>query len=439
MNTMPLQEIPAVLEERGGAALQWEALRERIAGRTQSPLGQGVVRGLEPSGDPGWIETQQGRTAEMRALLASGESFSFRGLMDVEDTLAKARIPGAALEAEELLRVLSHADRVEAWRQMVLTPPDAVKGAWPEMEALSAPLLGHDLAGLLRNLKGKIEPDGSLSDEASPELNRIRRALGRQHQAIETSLKRALERLSADNAVQDALITVRGDRFVIPIKVEAKRRVPGVVHGTSSTGQTVFVEPMETIEGNNELQRLLGEEQAEIHRILLQMTRAVGAESEALQMGAEVLAEADAHAATARFAEDFECVRPVFSPEDLYGNGVENRGSNTVLSAAEEVAPLELLMARHPLLEMRLREQGGAVVPLTIALPAGKRQMIISGPNTGRQDRGAEDGGAVGRDGAGGDAGAGSAGPPAAVLGDVCRYRRRAVAGDESFNLFRRT
>ncbi len=374
----------SALGERGGAALQWETLRERVAGRAQSGLGQAVVRRLEPSADPEWIEAQQGRTAEMRTLLVSGQMFSFRGVMDVEDSLAKARIPGAALEAEELLRVLTHAERVESWRQTVLAPPDAVKDAWPGIEALSAPLMGHDLAGLLRNLQGKIEPDGSLSDDASPELHRIRRALGKQHQAIEASLRRALERLSAENLVQDELITIRGDRFVIPVKAEAKRRVPGVVHGSSSTGQTVFVEPMETIESNNELARLLGEEQAEIHRILLAMTRAVGAEAEALRLGAEILAQADAHAAVARFAEDLRCVRPVFlggEGESGVSPSIADRRIGQTAEGTE--GELELLLARHPLLEMRLREQGGAIIPLTIALPAGKRQMIISGPNTG--------------------------------------------------------
>ncbi len=376
---MQLPEIPAVLKERGGAALQWESLRERVAGRAQSPLGQGVIRALEPSAELAWIETQQERTGEMRTLLASGVPFEFRGIFDIENTLAEARIPGAALEAEELLRVLAHAERVEAWRQLIVAPPDAMKGAWPAMEALSAPLLGHDLQPLLRGLQGKIEPDGSLSDEASPELNRIRRALGRQHQAIEASLKRALQRLSDEGAVQDELITVRGDRFVIPVKAEAKRRVPGVVHGSSSTGQTVFVEPMETIESNNELARLLGEEQGEIHRILLAMTRAVGGQSEALQLGAEILAQADAHAAVARFAEDLECVRPVFVSPAWRG---EDQGTSNVLQVSSD-GPVELLFARHPLLELRLREQGARITPLTIALPSGKRQMIISGPNTG--------------------------------------------------------
>ncbi|MGI4830064.1 MAG: endonuclease MutS2 [Janthinobacterium lividum] len=380
---MNLPEAPHILTERGGAALQWESLRERVAGRAQSPLGSTLLRTLEPSADLAWIETQQGRVAEMRVLLAGGAPFEFRGIFDVEDTLAEARIPGAALEAAELLKLTAHAERVEAWRQLVLAPPDAVKGAWPGIEALSEPLLGHDLTPLLRNLQGKFEPDGSLSDDASPELSRIRRALGRQHQAIEASLRRALQRLSEDGVVQDALITVRGDRFVIPVKVEARRRVPGVIHGSSSTGQTVFVEPMDTIEGNNELARLLDEEQREIHRILLAMTRAVAVESVALTLGAEILAQADAHGAAARFAEDLDCIRPTFVTADLLS---ENATLLAVAPSGQTVTddrPLELLTARHPLLDLRLRDSGAKIVPLTIALPAGKRQMIISGPNTG--------------------------------------------------------
>ncbi len=367
---------PQILTERGGAALQWEALRERVAAKAQSPLGQALLRVLEPSADLDWIETQQGRVDEMRLLQAGGTPFEFRGIFDIEDTLAMARIPGAALEAEVLLRVVAHAERVEAWRQLLLAPPQSVKEAWPGISALSAPLLEHDLGPLVRNLQGKLEPDGSLSDDASPDLARIRRALGRQHRVIEDSLRRALQRLSEDGAVQDALITVRGDRFVIPVKVEAKRRVPGVVHGSSSSGQTVFVEPMDTIEGNNELARLLDEEQAEIHRILLAMTKSVALASEGLALGAEILAQADAHAAAARFAVEYNWVRPEFMNADSH-NPAPQPGD------LPPEAPLELRQARHPLLELRLLESGARIVPLTIALPAGKRQMIISGPNTG--------------------------------------------------------
>lgn len=364
-----LPEIPAPLSEISAKALQWPELIEHLSRRAQSPLGRAWVSSLGPSADAEWISQQQQRNAEMQRLITGG-SFDFRGIFDVTDTLDKARIEGAALEAVELRAVIMHAERVEAWRQTVLTPPDTVRAKWPGIEEMSAPLLSHDLGHLLRSLSGKIEPDGSLSDDASPELRRIRRAMAQQHRAIEASLRRALAKLSEDGSTQDSLITVRGERFVIPVKVEFKRKVGGVVHGSSSSGQTVFVEPMETIEHNNELTRLLDEEQGEIHRILVAMTRAIAAQAEALLVGAAILAEADAHQGVARFATEFACVRPSFAGEDQ-------------VFPADEAGEFSLLAARHPLLEMRLRAQEGAIVPLTIALPPGKKQMIVSGPNTG--------------------------------------------------------
>jgi DNA mismatch repair protein MutS2 len=364
------------LTEIGAKPLQWPDLIAHIAQHAQSELGCAWVTALAPSADLSWIEQQQQRTAGMQPLVARGAAFNLRGIFDVTDLLDKARIQGAALEAPELRALILHAERVEGWRKIVLAPPDAVRSAgsastWPAIEDLSAPLLVHDLGPMLRALIGKIEPDGSLSDNASPELARIRRALAQQHRAIEASLRRALAKLSDDGSTQDALITVRGDRFVIPVKAEFKRKVGGVIHGSSSSGQTVFVEPLETIEHNNELTRLLDEEQAEIHRILVAMTRALAAQSDALLLGAEVLAQIDAHQAIARFAVQFDCVRPFFVSQP------------PTPGASGEPADFDLVAARHPLLELRLRSQGGAIIPLTIALPAGKRQMIVSGPNTG--------------------------------------------------------
>jgi DNA mismatch repair protein MutS2 len=358
-----LPAIPAALTDFSARALQWHPLLQHLARRAHSPLGQASILGLVPSAQAAWVAAQQARTDEMRRLPAPG--FDFRGIFDLRETLDKARIEGSALEALELRAVIVHAERVEAWRQLVIAPPDAVRGRWAAIDELTAPLLPHDLGNLLRALSGKIEPDGSLSDDASPELARIRRALAQQHRAIEASLRRALAKLSEDGSVQDSLITVRGERFVIPVKAELKRKLGGVIHGSSSSGQTVFLEPMETIEQNNELTRLLDEEQAEVHRILVAMTRAVAQQAMPLRLGAEVLAQADAHQALARFAQEFDCVRPTF------------------LAATDEATGFTLETARHPLLEMRLRAEGAAITPLTLALPAGTRQMIVSGPNTG--------------------------------------------------------
>ena len=161
----------------------------------------------------------------------------------------------------------------------------------------------------LRFFRNKIQPDGTSRRprlaRAGPHSPRNRKAAPR---SIQESLRGYLRRLAEGGAVQDELITIRGERFVIPVKIEQKRRVQGVVHGASSSGQTVFVEPLETIEQNNELVRLLEEEQAEIHRILLEMTRRIGEHAAAILAAVEVLAELELQFAKARFAEDYNCV-----------------------------------------------------------------------------------------------------------------------------------
>ena len=333
-----LPDIPFPLAESSAVALEWPRLREHIATRTTSPLGRAWISALEPCSDLSWIENQHTRTAELRAMITAGGSFDFNGLFDPTLLLDKARIEGSALDALEIVNLLNVAERVAAWRNLFASAEAARNNGLASatsIAALSAPLLDHDLAPLLQALRGKIEPDGSLSDDASPELRRIRRAMERQHRAIEDSLRKSLRSLAASGETQDELITLRGERFVIPVKAEFRRRVPGVIHGASSSGQTVFVEPLETIEQNNELVRLLDEEQSEIHRILVAMTRALGENASALQLGTSILAEVESHVARARFANDLNCIRPVFGSEiALTGGaasaaGTENAGGGS--------------------------------------------------------------------------------------------------------------
>ncbi len=363
-------EIPAPLVETSAIALEWPRLRDGIAAKAVSPLGRAFTLALEPCTDLSWIVAQQQRTAEMRVFLSAGGSFDFHGLFDPALLLEKARITGSALEPLEIVSLLNVVERVAAWRNL-LTTREGMQSSriGNAIHALSADLMFHDLAPLLRMLRGKIEPDGSISDDASPELRRIRRAMEAQHRAIEASLRRAVRSLrdeGAGQAGQDDVITVRGERFVIPIKAEFKRRVPGVIHGSSSSGQTVFVEPLETIEQNNELVRLLDEEQTEIHRILVIMTQALASNAAVLILGTGILAEIESHFVRARFAMELDCAIPTFGPG------------------------LSLRSARHPLLELRMRaearesgEPAARPVPLSLALEPDARQLIISGPNTG--------------------------------------------------------
>ncbi len=358
-----LPETPSPLAESAAAALEWPRLREHIASLAASPLGRAWTLALEPCSDAGWIDAQQQRTAEIRDFLTGGGSFDFHGLFDPITLLDEARVEGAALEGTQINALLALIERLAAWRALLKSdaghPQKSGTRDWPAIRALSTPLAEHDFAPLLHALRGKIEPDGSLSDDASHELRRIRRAMERQHRAIEESLRKSLRALASEGSTQEELITVRGERFVIPVKAEFRRRVPGVIHGSSSSGQTVFIEPLDTIEQNNELVRLLDEEQREIHRILVAMTTAIGERADAILLGTSVLAEIESHFARARFAKDLACVRPVFADR------------------------LELREARHPLLELRLRRSGAAPVPITLALEPDARQLVISGPNTG--------------------------------------------------------
>jgi DNA mismatch repair protein MutS2 len=376
---MPLlPHIPSPLAESSAAALEWPRLREYIAGFAPSPLGRSWTLALEPCADATWIEAQQQRTAEVRAFLTGGGSFDFHGLFDPTDLLDKSRLEGAALEGTEINALLTVIERVAAWRALLASDTGRNRN-WPQITALSAPLVGHDFAPLLHTLRGKIDPDGSLSDDASPELRRIRRAMERQHRTIEESLRKSLRALASEGSTQEDLITVRGERFVIPVKAEFRRRVPGVIHGSSSSGQTVFVEPLETIEQNNELQRLLDEEQREVHRILVAMTRAIGQQADAILLGTSILAEVESHFARGRFANDLNCVRPTFAPTTEPGAPSKLRWGGI----APQNSGLSLHNARHPLLELRLRRSGGTPVPITLALEPEARQLIISGPNTG--------------------------------------------------------
>jgi DNA mismatch repair protein MutS2 len=411
-----LPDLPSPLAETSAVALEWPRLRDYIAGKTVSPLGRAWVLALEPSSDLPWINQQHQRTDEIRAFLNAGGSFTFHGLFGPTVLLDKARIEGAALEGLEIATLLAVVERVAAWHTLIDGAHDAPRYNWPSIAALSAPLLEYDLAPLLRLLRGKIEPDGSLSDDASPELRRIRRAMERQHRAIEESLRRAARQFREEGSTQSStedLITIRGERFVIPVKAEFKRKVPGVIHGSSSSGQTVYVEPFETIEQNNELVRLLDEEQSEIHRILVLMTAALGQNASAIHLGCAILAEVEAHHARARFSRELNCVRPTFlfalsSRSEAEGSAFppaqksvilsEHREPKDLHSSSPETLHLSLIAARHPLLELRMRAEhreakisgeaasdstAPAPTPLTILLPTATKQLIISGPNTG--------------------------------------------------------
>jgi DNA mismatch repair protein MutS2 len=361
--------------------LEFDSLRELLLSYAVSPLGKARVAALLPSEDAGWITQQQQLTAEIREYRRVGGRFEFSGLLEITKLAEKARIAGSTLETTEIRDVILVADRAAEWREITLKPPAAMRSEWTVVRALSGRIT--DFTEFLRGFRNKILPDGTLDDRASPQLASIRREIEKQRRTIQESLRGHLRRLAEGGAVQDELITIRGERFVIPVKVEQRRRVQGVVHGASSSGQTVFVEPLETIEQNNELVRLLDEEQAEVHRILAEMTRRIGERSAEILAAADTLAELELQFAKARFAEDYNCVAVELSSRTRQDPSVADARSGQASNLASSESRLLLHRARHPLLERNLKAKGASVVPTTIELEGSRRQLVITGPNTG--------------------------------------------------------
>jgi DNA mismatch repair protein MutS2 len=366
--------VPNPVTYTSSRLLEFEILRDLLSGYASSPLGQRRIAELLPSLDRAWIETQQQLTTEIREYRRVGGRFEFAGLPEIQELMEKTHIAGAALETSEIRDVVLVADRGAEWREIVREPPTAMRSEWTAVNALSAGI--QDFTVFLRAFRNKILPDSTLDDRASPELSRIRHEIEKQKRQIQESLRGYLRKLAEGGTVQDELITIRGERFVIPVKVEQKRRVQGVVHGASSSGQTVFVEPLETIEQNNELVRLLDEELVEIHRVLQEMTRQIGENAEAILAAAEILAELELQFAKARFAEDYNCVAVTLttSPEHILKDET---------SAVPNSARLLLHRARHPLLERNLKLKNAKIVPITVDLEGERRQLVITGPNTG--------------------------------------------------------
>jgi DNA mismatch repair protein MutS2 len=255
---MPLLDpIPLPVEHADLAALEWQPLLVLVAGFAASPVGREAILALQPSTDEKWIAGQHLLAAEVRLILEEQISIPLGGLFDPTQLAAKAQIAGAALEAAELQSIARLANDVASWQALLREPPARLAGKLPGLSELSASLTAS-LRPLAESIERKIQPDGSLADEASPELRRIRREQERQQRVIEESLRAALRKLSAENATQ-----------------------------------------------------------AEIHRIFVALTRQVAGYALSLVGGARVLALVDSLLARARFARDFDCVSPGFGSELL--------------------------------------------------------------------------------------------------------------------------
>jgi DNA mismatch repair protein MutS2 len=349
------------MNDQAFATLEYQHLLELIKRNAQTEAGKRRVEALSPIGGPLELRRELTVLAECVTLRNRGARWTFNESTDPAETITRLHVEGLTLDTLALLQVAHLCEQAMAARAVIYDERENAPTLWQLVE-----MLPRDLNSVVARITNKILPDGELDDRASPELANIRHEINSLRSRITRSLERVMHR-SAE-AIQDELVTMRNDRFVIPVKADHRGRVAGVAHGYSSSGATAFVEPLETIDANNELQGLRESEAREIARILFGLTEELRAQLPAIEMAAQAVAELDFVNAKALFHQRFNCVIPEIdpAPESLLSSG-----------------RLELNEARHPLLEENLRATGGEVVPVSFALDGEKNAMVISGANAG--------------------------------------------------------
>lgn len=348
--------------------LEFESLRRLVGRYVASPLGRRELESVEPLSDRARIEEIVAETAEAMEYVRAAASpqpasrgavirVKFANIPDSAEAVGRLHIEGAVLDPRQIYDLGQLLDQAGEIRSLIT----AVAERFPRLASRAERIA--EFRHVLAAIEGKILPDGSVADDASVALKRLRRDIEKQQKSIQDSLERFLRSHREEGTLQEEFVTIRNERFVVPIVAGQRRRVDGVIHAASASGHTLFVEPMETIDLNNELVRLKEEESGEVTRILREITDHLRQHADDIGYAFGVMGELEMLFAKANFAADFNCVAPRFSP-DL------NRR-------------LHLREARHPLLEDVLRRQRKRVVPISLTLDEKCRTLLISGPNTG--------------------------------------------------------
>ncbi|HEV2884116.1 MAG TPA: Smr/MutS family protein [Pyrinomonadaceae bacterium] len=333
--------------------LEFPELRALLMRGAQTPMARSRIAALVPFEDLASLQSSLLSVAECVELRKRGVTWTFSEVTDPSEKIALVRVEGSVLEATAILELKVLCEQAMSARGSILAERDSSPELWQLVSNLPP-----ELNRLIARIANKILPNGELDDRASPELARIRHDITRLRSRITRTLEGVMRK--SGEAIQDELVTIRNDRFVIPVKADHRARVNGVAHGYSSSGATAFVEPLETIEANNELQALHEGEAREIARILLALTDELRGQVNAIEVAADAVATLDFINAKAIFHQRFNCAIP-----EVDGDA------------------LDLNEARHPLLEENLRATAGAVVPVSFSLDDKTNTMVISGANAG--------------------------------------------------------
>jgi DNA mismatch repair protein MutS2 len=335
--------------------LEFPRVVELVAARATSDAGLARVRALAPVTDRDWLETEHARVAAVRALRGAPGGWGPEPVPLLGQALAKLDVIGASWTPEEAQRirvVLVSAQRTISAVRDPRRPAAAVAVLMPLIDVLAA------LPDLIRAIDRAIGDDGTVRDDATPLLRRLRKELRGAEQDLVRIIEQAMARLEPHQQVPDASVTIRNGRYVMPVRRDARAAVGGIVHDTSATGATLFVEPPAAIEKANQIREMEIDAQREVDRILLELTDLARPQAAAIDASHGALSELDSLYARAKYADEFSC---------------------THVTIADAGSALVVREGRHPL----LAAQGAAVVPFDLSMDRGERTLLVSGPNTG--------------------------------------------------------
>ncbi len=330
--------------------LAMDRVRSALAAQCDSDVAALRARALQPLADAEAALASMARIQQGRAVVAEGLQTTIHGELDVAPLVELAG-RGGVLGGEDLLRISAvarcaekMADRAESWREHAAELAD-LAGGLPILSVLA------DLADDV------FEEDGTLRDDASDELARLRKEIRRRSSGLRNRIADLVRETDDQGVLQDDYFTVRDGRYVLPVKSSDRRQVAGIVHGSSQTGQTIYIEPTDLVEANNKLTMVAGEARREEHRILAQLSGLVAEKAPAIGRASDELAGLDGIFAGARLAERLQASTPRFS----------------------EDGHLDLRRARHPVLIL----EDAAVVANDVTITPPRRWLVVSGPNGG--------------------------------------------------------
>lgn len=328
--------------------LEFDKVKNILADKTATSLGRQAVGAMRIESEFAKVKRLQEETAEALRIMDEGKRFPFGGAYNIVSEVKRAEL-GSTLDPEELLHIQTTAAAI---RQMKFFLQD---------EAEIAPVLSEYANGLgiftklEKQITNAIDDHGEIKDSASTKLGGLRTAIQISKNRVKEKLDSLLHDPSNQKYFQENLVTMRGDRYVIPVKMEYKMNFPGIVHDQSGTGATLFIEPIAVVNLNNDIKRYMAEEKEEVERILRQLTANVGVEAPALLASLDILTDLDVICARAYLAQEQHAVRPQML---LKGK-------------------VEIKQGRHPLLNK------DTVVPLDVELGERFSMLLITGPNTG--------------------------------------------------------